>query len=655
MARALRDALVALVVVFGVGSIAMLLAHVSPHRGLLRALRRRARQSIGSRRDAAANHRAAVSGAGHRAGVSRRAIQYRRRGANRAGRDDRRHPGRRAAVAGPVLDPAGAAGRRVRGRAVGRAGRISQGALRRQRSHRHADAQHHRAAVRDVSDRRPVQTTGCGRGGNAAAAGCGVAAAARARHAADVSFLIALVLAAALWYVFARTVFGYELRAAGEAPEAARRAGIDLGRTAFTAMALSGAIAGLGGATIVMGVLHRFNTGLSPGLRVHRDRRRAGRQSRAAVHHPRRVRFRHLAKRRDRDAGRSERAARRRHPRRGTGDRGPGRAALRRGAPDRMSDFAAASLALLALTLVKATPLIYAALGGVLSERSGVVNIGLEGILVAGAFCSVVASAASGSPAAGRARRHRSRGAAGRDPRLRRDPLGRRPDRRRHRAQHRRTGRRGVRTGAGLRPTRRVARSAGLGRPGEAVLIVLAFVLTAALWFALFRTPWGLRVRACGENPRAAEIAGIDAAADALLGRRHRRRDRRARRRLLVARGTRPVLRRHDGGPRLHRACRRDLRPLESVGRLRRRAVLRLLRRLAVLAAALGHPERTHASAALCSRVGCPGRLCRPRPRSGGRRRSLRTILTARLYVLRGANSVVTTDARSLALAYSHS
>ena len=80
-----------------------------------------------------------------------------------------------------------------------------------------------------------------------------------------ISFILALVLAAALRYVFERTVFGYELRAAGEAPEAARRAGIDLGRTAFTAMALSGAIAGLGGATIVMGVLHRFNTGLSPG------------------------------------------------------------------------------------------------------------------------------------------------------------------------------------------------------------------------------------------------------------------------------------------------------------------------------------------------------------------------------------------------------
>jgi simple sugar transport system permease protein len=76
---------------------------------------------------------------------------------------------------------------------------------------------------------------------------------------------IALALAIALRWLLQRTVFGYELRAAGDAPEAAKRAGIDLGRTALVAMALSGAIAGLGGATIVAGVLHRFNVGLSPG------------------------------------------------------------------------------------------------------------------------------------------------------------------------------------------------------------------------------------------------------------------------------------------------------------------------------------------------------------------------------------------------------
>jgi simple sugar transport system permease protein len=81
----------------------------------------------------------------------------------------------------------------------------------------------------------------------------------------SVAVIVALVAAAVLWFVFARTVFGYELRAAGEAPEAARRAGIDLARNAFLALMLSGALAGLGGATVVTGVLHRFNTGMSPG------------------------------------------------------------------------------------------------------------------------------------------------------------------------------------------------------------------------------------------------------------------------------------------------------------------------------------------------------------------------------------------------------
>jgi ABC-type uncharacterized transport system permease subunit len=176
-----------------------------------------------------------------------------------------------------------------------------------------------------------------------------------------------------------------------------------------------------------------------------------------------------------------------------------------------VSDLGAGLVALLALTLVKATPLIYAALGGVLSERSGVVNIGLEGILIAGAFCSVVASAATGSPLVG-ALTGVLAGAllaailAFAATRLGVDQIvaG--------------TGLNIVALGGaayGLvlifgQPgaSREVP---GLGRWGEAVLIALAFGLTAALWFALFRTPWGLRVRSCGENPRAAEIAGIDA------------------------------------------------------------------------------------------------------------------------------------------------
>ena len=79
-------------------------------------------------------------------------------------------------------------------------------------------------------------------------------------------FLVGLIGAAMVWYVFQRTVWGFELLATGAGSQAARVSGrINIGRVAAAALLWSGAIAGLAGGIEVGGVSYALFQNLSPG------------------------------------------------------------------------------------------------------------------------------------------------------------------------------------------------------------------------------------------------------------------------------------------------------------------------------------------------------------------------------------------------------
>jgi simple sugar transport system permease protein len=83
--------------------------------------------------------------------------------------------------------------------------------------------------------------------------------------AANFTILLALAVAAAVgWYLF-RTRAGYELRAVGLQPEAAEYGGVRVPRVWTRAMALSGALAGLGGINYVLGYKHYYEDGFAGG------------------------------------------------------------------------------------------------------------------------------------------------------------------------------------------------------------------------------------------------------------------------------------------------------------------------------------------------------------------------------------------------------
>jgi simple sugar transport system permease protein len=172
-------------------------------------------------------------------------------------------------------------------------------------------------------------------------------------------------------------------------------------------------------------------------------------------------------------------------------------------------------LILIFSTIRTATPLLFAALGGLFSERAGVINIALEGLMLAGAFtaavvtyevqnpyvgffCGIVAGGALalvyavavikfeadqvvsgfaitllmiGLPAVISAAMYDSAGS-----------------------------------------TEQIAKEYLLPDIGNRLNVasILALLLVPVAWYVVYKTPFGLRLRAAGENPAAADAAGVN-------------------------------------------------------------------------------------------------------------------------------------------------
>jgi simple sugar transport system permease protein len=79
-------------------------------------------------------------------------------------------------------------------------------------------------------------------------------------------FVVAVLLAVAIWWFLRSTASGFRIRAVGAGAAASASAGrVNVGRVAFGAFLASGAIAGLAGGVQVTGVTYEFFEGISPG------------------------------------------------------------------------------------------------------------------------------------------------------------------------------------------------------------------------------------------------------------------------------------------------------------------------------------------------------------------------------------------------------
>jgi general nucleoside transport system permease protein len=171
-----------------------------------------------------------------------------------------------------------------------------------------------------------------------------------------------------------------------------------------------------------------------------------------------------------------------------------------------------------------ATPLLFAALGGILSERSGVINIGLEGMMVVGTFGGYLGALYLGNPWAGAVGGMLAGGLVGlifgaMAVMLRADQvvlgtgvniiaLGLTSFF--YRAMYR-VGISQFFPGFKVWPVPGLSQIPIIGPVffNQIPLVYLMYFLAPVIGFILYRTTWGLKLRAVGEHPLAADTAGI--------------------------------------------------------------------------------------------------------------------------------------------------
>jgi simple sugar transport system permease protein len=169
------------------------------------------------------------------------------------------------------------------------------------------------------------------------------------------------------------------------------------------------------------------------------------------------------------------------------------------------------TISLISSTIRLSTPLILAALGGLFSERSGVINIALEGMMLAGAFTAAAVTYATGDPWIGLMAAIAAGVAVS---------LVHAVASIRYRADQVVVGTAINILMIGLPGFLSGALFLSSGSTPQIPIdqliptapVLMAFAFVPLTWYVLYRTPFGLRLRAVGENPEAADAAGVNVA-----------------------------------------------------------------------------------------------------------------------------------------------